>query len=200
MRFSPDVTLARLVSNMNNNSLLHEFNPKADPIEIRSRSENTYEAIMSFRTLMFTTRVLSHCREEDPGQVWHRRCDLDPSELDGGKYQDRKYDEIFCNQRSPGELASCTLEMGGNFKDQFFMKSSVISVWAKYQALINWGRFFYLLETGGISTRYSNALFDRSSLKEELDRMRESGLAQAKTSTVPFHFSRKASFSGPAIR
>ena len=199
MSFAPDVSLARVVANLRNGALLQEFNPDADPIRTVNASGDRYDQIMSWKAFGIRTAQLSHCRESEAPGAWSRRCEVDTGALDAGKYTAWKRDEVRCGRAAGGGIG-CDFEIEGRLKNFLFMKSSVLTLKAKRQALINWGRFWYLTESGSASTRLSNPLFDRSALKSDLESLLSSNLAAAKSRPGEFRLERHGLFSGSVVR
>jgi hypothetical protein len=195
MTFSPDVTLAQAVAALRNRALLHEFNPNADPIRILPISETSYGTIMSWRAFGIRTGQLAKCEEKQEDGSWSRRCDVRPEALDAGRYTTWKWDEVTCRKEKATLQLECAFDIQGRLKDFLFMKASVLTLKAKRQALINWGRFWYLLEAGGVSTRLSNPLFDRSPLKAEIEGLLAEGLPAAKADPAGFRLTKRGQFA-----
>lgn len=205
MLFSPDVSFNGAVANLTNPALFHEFYSNMEPTQvknfIRTGDSASYESILALnifgnffgkvfgkpfgRTFGIRTRMLSVCKEKisDLPQKWQRQCNLKPSEYDGGTFMDWKSDEILCSSEKASGQVRCHLEVKGKLKDLLFLKSPVLTVKAKAQALTNWGRFWYYLNTGSISTKYSNLLFDQSKLNDDIHKFLEDGLKKAKLSS-----------------
>jgi hypothetical protein len=199
MSFSPDVSLGQVVAGLRNGALLHEFNPDADPIRTVGANGDRYDTIMAWKAFGIRTAQLSHCRETEGDGTWSRRCDVDTGTLDAGKYTAWKWDEVTCRSGA-GKPLACAFRIEGKIKNFLFMKSSVLTLKAKRQALINWGRFWYLMESAGASTRLSNPIFERSELKRDVEALLSANLDEAKACPGDFKLQRHGAFSGPVIR
>jgi hypothetical protein len=200
MSFSGSVGLARAIHGFRDPALLAEFNPAVDPVSNTPKDGKSYRSTMSFRTFGLRTKMVSECAEE--GGVlegfWKRRCRLDTSREEGGRYMDWKSDEVSCVAARAGSPLRCTLEIAGRIKDVLFMKSPVLTVKAKHRALLNWGMFWAYAENGSVSTALSNPIFERSPLRAELDSLLERGLRSARERR--FSFRARASFPARDIR
>jgi hypothetical protein len=200
MTFARDVDLPQVIAAMRNGALLHEFNPDADSIRELPLRDGSYGALMTWKAFGLRTGQLSRCVESAAGEmVWERRCEVLPDALGAGRYTAFKWDEARCTE-AEGVGTECDLEIQGRIRDFLFMKSPVLTVRAKRQALINWGRFWYLLENGATSTRFSNPIFDRSNLKADIEAWSKDGLARAKAEGPAFALTRRASFSEEEAR
>ncbi|MBI3554680.1 MAG: hypothetical protein HY074_00280 [Deltaproteobacteria bacterium] len=204
MVFSPDVSLSRAVANLRDELLVHELYPNAEP-PVTSKLVNTgtgltYDHLLTISNYGLRTRMLSKCVESPlkTGVPWRRRCDLDAQAFDGGKVMGSKTDELTCAQAAPLAAVHCQLYVKGLIKDYLFISSAQLTVKAKAQALVNWGRFWYFTETGSISARVSNELFEHSEIAKNISGFTEAALKLAKK--VPFDLAAQWHFEGQAIR
>lgn len=169
MDFGPAVTLAQVIFNLNDPSLFPRLNSTMLPSEILNRHDDTYEMVTSFKVAGWKAHMLFNCNEQLETDSYHRRCTLDVPRLNAALFMDSKSDEVACSQTKGEDTVHCHFDVTGKIKSVLFLKSQMLTVKAKYQALLNWGKFWYFTQQGSCSTRYSNELFDRSDLKKDID-------------------------------
>ena len=204
MLFGPDVSLNRAVANFRDANLVHELyansEPDVDTDVVHAGTAQTYQKLRVIKNYGLHTRMLSNCTESvlRTGMPWHRRCELDTAHLDGGKVMGSKIDDVVCSQAGARGQVACQLEVTGLIKDYFVISSSILTVKAKAQALTNWGRFWYFTETGSISARYSNELYDHSELARNVEGFSEAALKLA--NQTPFELAAQWRYEGQVAR
>ena len=198
MSFSPDVSLGQIVSLLKNPSVLPELSPNVDSVKIPAGSPTAYDSTLTVKVWGLKSSYLSHCQERvtEGGQGWERFCQMDTVQLDAAKTMKYKTDSIRCLASREAAPLSCILDVHGAMKDFLFMSGTTLAVRAKHQAIQNWGRFWYLAESGGLSTKISNPLYDRSEMKADVDQLLvEASSAAKKSSASEFHFVREKVFN-----
>jgi hypothetical protein len=169
MDFGPAVTLAQVIFNLNDPGLFPRLNSTMLPSKISNRHDDTYEMITSFKVAGWKAQMLFNCNEQAESDSYHRRCSLDVPRLNASLFMDAKSDEVTCSQIKGQERVHCHFDVAGKIKSVLFLKSETLTLKAKYQALLNWGKFWYFTQQGSSSARFSNELFDRSDFKKDID-------------------------------
>jgi hypothetical protein len=199
LSFSDDVSLARVVADFRDQGLLAELYHGADPVEIAHRQSTpsgslTYDSTLTVHNFGLATRMLSHCVETNPklsGREWSRRCVLDLSRFDSAKFMESKIDEVKCEET---QTVRCRLRVSGKLKDLFFLvKAPKLTVKAKVQALVNWGRFWFYAEQGSASAKLSNPVFDQSDLAKQIAKFEVEGLEAARK--APFKLEARGEYA-----
>lgn len=169
MEFGPAVTLAQVIFNLNDPNLFPRLNATMLPSEISNRHDDTYELIASFKVAGWKAHMLFNCDEQIDSDSYHRRCSLDVPRFNASLFMDSKSDEVTCTQLKGEDRVRCHFDVNGKIKSVLFLKSETLTLKAKYQALLNWGKFWYFTQQGSCSVRYSNELFDHSDFKKDID-------------------------------
>ncbi len=188
MTFSPGIPLRQVVANFRDPDLVHELHSHST-LEKTHIDSSRFEKLLTVKTFGFKTRLLSHCVEsdsQDPTQ-WSSRCELDLQKFDAENLMRSKIERVLCTQATSLAPVRCTLDIRGGIKDYYIISSAKLTVKAKAQALINWGRFWYFTEAGSISPRTSSDLFDQSDLARQIEVFLNDGLTAAKIK--PFRLS-----------
>ncbi len=199
MSFSPAVGLGQIVHGIRNPRLLSELNPTMEPGKLIEKGQGHSDSILAFKVLGIHFEMLSQCEEKysPDGLQWERRCILDPNALDASKFMISKSEEIHC-ARSNSKLAAptaCQIKVVGSLKKIPLVNPGKLNVKAKVQSLLNWGKFWNFIETGGISPSSANRIFERSKFKADIDQLLLDGLKQASASEHDFNLKRIGRFT-----
>ena len=173
--FSPGVTFPSVIAQLKDPHAMARLNPSMLPTETSDAQDGglSYRQRMGFKLLGMKFRWASDCSEKRDIAKWTRHCDLDLNEGDAARLMKRKMDEVTCETQ--GEQVRCEFAIDGDVKAFPFVGPARSNVKAKHQALLNWGRFFYMMETADISSALALERFDRSPLKKKFDELEKQG-------------------------
>ena len=173
-------SLSEVVADLRNPDLLHELNPKIDPLRISDELDGNYDSTLTFHVLGFAKRMLSHCHETSARESWGRVCDLDTRAFGSGSYMDWKKEEVSCGQKGATAPVHCDVRLRGRIKSVYWLRAGTLTVKAKYQALLNWARLWYFMRTQSLSPALALRHYDPSRLRASLDALLKDGVSAAK--------------------
>lgn len=198
LKFSSDVTLARLVQNLKSETLLSELNPVMERGQIIEKDAGRSDSILIFKVLGLRFEMLSHCQEEfsESGSRWERQCILDPAERSARYFMNAKSEQIRCERKS-GNGPQCHVSINGSLKKLPLLSLAKLTVKAKVQSLVNWGKFWIYTQSGSLSTRLANERYEHSPLRSNIERLQSDGLSEAASEGDGLHFTKAGNFKSP---
>lgn len=198
LKFSPDVNLSRLVQNIKSETLLSELNPAMERGEIIEKEAGRSDSILAFKVLGLRFEMLSHCQEafSDNGSLWDRQCVLDPAERNARYFMSSKSEQIHCEQKA-GDGPQCHVSIHGSLKKLPLLSLAKLTVKAKVETLVNWGKFWIYTQGGSVSTRLANERYEQSPLKSDIERMQSEGLGAAESAGDDLQLKKAGDFRLP---
>ncbi len=188
MVFPFEIGINNVIAGLKDLKLLSDISETIVDGSISPIKDDGYLQTLTLKNLGIKTKLISKCQEkrESTSHLWQRHCDLLTDRAAGKMAMIWKFDEVICKQQSNLANINCQFTIKGQAKDLKIIgvtlaTAAEIALKGKYEALINFSSIWYYLQQGSLSFTQSQAVYKRTKLKENLDKMFSNGKTKLKT-------------------
>lgn len=183
MNFNKTVSMSDAIKAFKNEVLLVGVSDSIKELRYEPTMQSEYKQIMKVRSWGISSQLISKCQEHFALNSWMKSCELKMDEGDAGKYMIWKKDQIRCQQSAEG--LQCLADIQGKSKDIKILglrlaSAQVFSLKAKIPALYNFSQIWWAANHFTLNIEQITNAFSKSSLKNQIDQMLETGLKTLK--------------------